>query len=355
MKRALSDEFYSWSVFNEDRQIDFNGHLWVREGEGNILIDPVPMIDSDLEQLDSLGVVGHVVITNRDHERQAAFFRARTGAQVVIHEADAPLLESAPDRTVADAEEIVPGLRAVHLRHGKSPGEIALYWPQKRLILGGDLIVGAPLGELSILPDPKLENPAAAVLELRKLLALNFDSILLGDGHSLFSGAREHLLRCLESRSDIFINRIHVDETDWTPYSTQDGYRWESKEIDSLIGARRLGYRLIRLPPGQATFPYHFHHVTEELFQIMEGECTVITGRGRHSVRAGDFLSFPAGAGSVHKFVNESDKPCVMLALGNEDVHDVSEYPDTEKIGVKALPQRLNFRKRDAVDYWAGE
>jgi uncharacterized cupin superfamily protein len=355
MKRALSGEFYCWSVFNEDRQIDFNGHLWVREGEGNLLIDPVPMIDSDLDQLDSLGTVSHIVITNRDHERQAVFFRDRTGAQIVAHEADAPLLESAPDRTVADADEIVSGLQAVHLQHGKSPGEIALYWPQKRLVLAGDLIVGAPLGELSILPDPKLENPAAAVLELRKLLALKFDAILLGDGHSLLSGAREHLLRCLESRGDIFINRIHVDEMEWAPRAAPDGYQWESKEIDFQIGARRLGYRLIRLPPGQATFPYHFHHVTEELFHIMEGECTVITGRGRHPVRAGDFLSFPAGSVSAHKFVNEGDQPCVMLALGNEDAHDVSEYPDTEKIGVKALPRRLNFRKQDAVDYWAGE
>ncbi len=354
MKRALGNEVYSWSAFSEERQIDFNGHLWVRDG-GNILIDPVPMIDSDLDQLDGLGQVSYIVITNRDHERQAAFFRARTGAQVVVHEADAPLLETAADRTLEDGEEIVPGLRAVHLQHGKSPGEIALYWPQKRLVLAGDLVVGEPLGELSILPDPKLENPAAAVLELRKLLALKFDAMLLGDGHSLLSGAREQLLRCLESRNDIFINRIHVDEAEWAVHGTCEGCRWESKEIDALIGARRLGYRLLRLPPGQAPFPYHFHHVTEELFQILEGECTVITRSGSHPVRAGDFLSFPAGAASAHKFVNEGSVPCVMLALGNEDAHDVSEYQDTEKIGVKAMPQRRNFLKRDVVDYWDRE
>lgn len=120
------------------------------------------MIDSDLEQLAGLGAVRDIIITNRDHERQAAFFRERTGAQVVVHEA-APLLETAPDRTVSDADEIVPGLRAVHLLHGKSPGEIALHWPQKRLALAGDLVVGEPLGELSLLPDPKLESPAAAL------------------------------------------------------------------------------------------------------------------------------------------------------------------------------------------------
>ena len=47
MKRIICDDLYCWSVFSEMRQVDFNGHLWVRP-EGNILIDPVPMIDSDL-------------------------------------------------------------------------------------------------------------------------------------------------------------------------------------------------------------------------------------------------------------------------------------------------------------------
>ena len=45
MKRVAFDDIYSWSAFDERRQIDFNGHLWVRE-EGNILIDPVAMIES---------------------------------------------------------------------------------------------------------------------------------------------------------------------------------------------------------------------------------------------------------------------------------------------------------------------
>ena len=73
MKQVFPD-MYCWSVFNEDRQIDFNGHLWVRE-EGNVLFDPVPMIESDLAQLDRLGGAAWIVLTNRDHEREAGAFR----------------------------------------------------------------------------------------------------------------------------------------------------------------------------------------------------------------------------------------------------------------------------------------
>ena len=46
MKRLIFEDIYSWSVFSPERQIDFNGHLWVRP-DGNILIDPVPMSDDD--------------------------------------------------------------------------------------------------------------------------------------------------------------------------------------------------------------------------------------------------------------------------------------------------------------------
>ena len=130
MKQLTFNDIYSWSIFSEMRQVDFNGHLWVRP-EGNILIDPVPMIDSDLNQLDKLGGASLIVLTNSDHEREAEFFRKRTGANIVIHEADAEALEVAADRQIIDGEEIVPGLRAIHLRYGKSPGEIALYFPEE--------------------------------------------------------------------------------------------------------------------------------------------------------------------------------------------------------------------------------
>ena len=54
MKQVLFSDMYSWSVFSEPRQIDFNGHLW-RRPDGNVLIDPVAMTAADLEQFDALG------------------------------------------------------------------------------------------------------------------------------------------------------------------------------------------------------------------------------------------------------------------------------------------------------------
>ena len=74
MKRLIFEDIYSWSVFSEARQVDFSGHLWVRD-EGNIVIDPVAMSDADRAQLEQLGGAKWIVITNRDHERAAAVFQ----------------------------------------------------------------------------------------------------------------------------------------------------------------------------------------------------------------------------------------------------------------------------------------
>ena len=145
MKRSIFKDIYTWGVFSPERQIDFNGHLWVRP-DGNILIDPVPMSDDDREHLVALGGAKSMVLTNADHEREAATFQEWTGADVIVHEADADALNITPTRTINDREAIVPGLHAVHLSHGKSPGEIALYFPEKQTVLFGDLVVGEPDG-----------------------------------------------------------------------------------------------------------------------------------------------------------------------------------------------------------------
>ena len=241
MKQIFFEDMYCWSVFNEQRQIDFNGHLWVRR-EGNVLIDPVPMSESDLRQLDRLGGAALIVLTNADHEREAAFFRERNRAEVVVHSEDADALSVSVERMVEDGEEIVPGLEGIHLRYGKSPGELALYWPERKLLLAGDLVVGAPLGRVSLLMDEKLADPPRAALELRKVLARPFEALLVGDGHSIMHGAREEVLACLERRKDVYVNKVNVEDVPWSDGMNRPGYHWQAKDLDPLVGARRLGY-----------------------------------------------------------------------------------------------------------------
>ena len=151
------------------------------------------------------------------------------------------------------------------------------------------------MGNLSLLADDKLEDPAKAALDIRKILALSFDTILVGDGHSILQDGRRQLVECLEQRKDIYINRINVDELEWEKRGAPPPYDFMDKDIDPLIGARSLGYRLIRLEPGNASYPMHLHNFGEEMFFVMEGKCTLKTARGNLTVEEQDFISFPPG------------------------------------------------------------
>ncbi len=354
MKRVMFDDLYTWSVFNEEKQFDFNGFLWVRAA-GNILIDPVPMSAGDAQQLDALGGAALIVLTNRDHERDAVAFKERTGAQIVAHAADAPLFELAVDRTVTDGEEIVPDLQVLHLAHGKSPGEIALLWQGGRVAFIGDYVWGHPVGSLVLGAEPAVTDPAQAALQLRKLLFIpQLDALLLGDGHSILNGARDALLAMLEARTDIYINRINLDEIPWWETREAPGdFGYEFKNIDPLIGARHLGYQVIRLAPGRKAFPLHFHHFEEELGVVLDGTCTMRTSRGNVALRQGDFVAFPPGPNGDHQYLNEGTEPCTLLLLSNVAPSDISEYPDSNKVNMRGV--RHIFRKEQRVDYWDRE
>lgn len=352
MKRLILDDIYTWSVFSEIRQIDFNGYLWVRD-EGNIVIDPVEMSETDQKQLEKLGGAKWIIITNRDHEREAEAFQKWTKAEIIVHEADAELIDIKPTRTIKDGETIVPGLRAIHLQYGKSPGEIALYFSDKNAILFGDIVAGEPMGSLSLLADEKLEDPSKAALQLRKVLALRFNTVLVGDGHSIFKDGEQELVDCLQARQDIYINRINIEDLDWVHRDAPHPYGFEFKDIDAFIGAKNIGYCVYKLHPGKATFPMHLHHFGEEMCYVMEGVCTLKTPRGDMEVREGDFIAFPPGEVGAHKFVNEGDEPVILFILGTSISHDVSEYPDSNKV----LPYVLRkiYRKDETLDYFDGE
>jgi len=190
--KEIASGVYSWSVFSEPHGYDFNGHL-ILDPAGNICIDPVEASAEDLAHIKRLGVA-RILLTNRNHSRASKRFRAETGAPVAIHPADAPHARSQGaeiDDELAHGQRIGP--LTVVAAAGKSPGEIALHWPARRLLIVGDAFVGNPPGKLALLREQVMDDPAALRRSVAKLLALDFDGVLVGDGVSILSGAKARL------------------------------------------------------------------------------------------------------------------------------------------------------------------
>jgi glyoxylase-like metal-dependent hydrolase (beta-lactamase superfamily II) len=189
---------WQWSWFSPEKQLDFNG-LFLTVGEHRVLVDPPPMTPEDLAQAKRGGQVDYIVLTNRDHVREAETYRKEFGCQVVAPELDAPQMEIRPDRTFKDGELLPGGIWVVHLKDLKSPGECALFIQQgKGIMIVGDALIGKPPGSVSLMPAEKYADIAKAREGLRRLLKYQFDSLLVGDGASILSGAKQTVERALQ-------------------------------------------------------------------------------------------------------------------------------------------------------------
>jgi glyoxylase-like metal-dependent hydrolase (beta-lactamase superfamily II) len=186
----------TWPWFSEKHGYDFNGTLVLHE-DGNLCIDPVEPDAATLERLAVEGVA-RILITNRNHVRAANAVRERTGAPIAIHPADAGYARE--QGAEIDAELEVGALegpfRVVGVP-GKSPGEVALHDAARGLLVVGDAVVGNPPGRLSLLPERVMDDPAGLRTSLERLLALDFDAVLVGDGVSILEGGRERLRELL--------------------------------------------------------------------------------------------------------------------------------------------------------------
>ncbi|MEE9393918.1 MAG: MBL fold metallo-hydrolase [Planctomycetota bacterium] len=194
MKRLHREDLYGWSVFDEERNIDFHSLLWLRPG-GNVVIDPLPMSEHDQAHLKSLGPLGTIVITNSDHERTASALAEATGARVLGPDQERDQLTC--DAWLKDGDEVVPGLKVITLDGSKTPGELALVL-EKTTLITGDLIRAHQAAKLCLLPDQKLTDKNKAVDSLRRLVALPaIEAVLVGDGWPVFSGGAQALSELL--------------------------------------------------------------------------------------------------------------------------------------------------------------
>jgi len=157
---------------------------------------------------------------------------------------------------------------------------------------------------------------------------------------------------------------VNLDELEYSEFGKGDRFGAKRASVSSRIGAKKLGYSVVRLQPGKRAWPYHSHHVNEEMFYVLEGSGTLRHANEEYPIRAGDFICSPPDPQQPHQIVNTSDEELSYIALGTEEPTDVFLYPDSGKYGVwhgtardlKAPDSFLVFaRKESAVDYWDGE
>jgi glyoxylase-like metal-dependent hydrolase (beta-lactamase superfamily II) len=194
---ALLPNIWEWSWFSEEKQLNFNGHF-LTVGEHRILVDPPPMSANDMRFARQGGPVDYIILTNRDHVREAGQLREEFHCTVMAPELDAKEMSITIDKTFKDGELLPGGIWVVQLAHQKSPGESALFLETgKGILIVGDAFIAHPARSLRLLPPEKYTDFGQAREGLRRLLKYTFDSLIVGDGASIVTGAKPILERTL--------------------------------------------------------------------------------------------------------------------------------------------------------------
>jgi uncharacterized cupin superfamily protein len=157
--------------------------------------------------------------------------------------------------------------------------------------------------------------------------------------------------------------RVNEADLDWDVTDRgETGFR--RKKLAAAAGGDRLGCSLYELPPGEKSWPFHYHTGNEEAMYVLAGTGRLRTAEGTDPIEPGDYAVFPVGEAGGHRVINDGDDTLRYLALSTMDDPDVTVYPDSGKIGVYAGsppgsddPRTVAgyYRRDDDVDYWLDE
>jgi uncharacterized cupin superfamily protein len=148
---------------------------------------------------------------------------------------------------------------------------------------------------------------------------------------------------------------IAIETVPWTEFS--EGVRFALKFrvlSDTRKDGMKIGVSFEELPPKKQSVPFHYHLMEEEHIVALEGECTLRLGDERYSLKAGDYVGFPAGQRAGHCLINETDKPFRFIMIGDYAPNEVAVYPDSNKILIRGLDRAI-LRDAERLNYIDGE
>jgi uncharacterized cupin superfamily protein len=99
------------------------------------------------------------------------------------------------------------------------------------------------------------------------------------------------------------------------PHDRQVRGRW-AQRLAPRFKLTDYGANVTTQEPGAWSSQRHWHEGEDELVVMLEGEAVLVEDDGETVMQAGDIAVFPKGVANGHHFINRSDKPCRLIAIG---------------------------------------
>ncbi len=191
---AARDELYLWNSYL----------IQVKDRDILVLVDPLPLCDEGVRQVEEIGTPTHIILTCNWHLRDSRAFKEKWGCEILLYENHVQEAEIEFEGILQDGDvlwDLVEVVRVPDVRHRE---EVSFYLIPDSVLIVGDLMSGGrkdcgiPDGELGFKDPAYLVDLAKARLSLKALLHLEFDALCFGHGTPILSGAKEVLKRFVE-------------------------------------------------------------------------------------------------------------------------------------------------------------
>ena len=156
------------------------------------------------------------------------------------------------------------------------------------------------------------------------------------------------------------MRKTNIAKLKWDHWKSPKGkYAQSYKDISGAIGDVRGGWpkkghpfnlELVKVAPGKAACPFHYHTTHWEMFVIVSGTGTVRAGKSRHKVGPGDVFMHPPF--EAHQISNTGRRDLVFYLIADNPPVDIFHYPDSDKWGLR--PHGKFFKLKE-TPYHEGE
>jgi glyoxylase-like metal-dependent hydrolase (beta-lactamase superfamily II) len=184
---------YFWQAYEPTVKVDLSCCAR-RTAEGLVFIDPIPLTQAAEAELLAATSPRAIILTNGNHARAAAEYRARFSIPIHAHAEAAAELGLAVDAIVADGETVLDEFTIITLP-GAASGEIALHTTD--VLHVGDALIHLPPPGFRVLPDKYCADAHELRRSLGKLLRFPFEVLTFAHGLPIVARARQRLSQLL--------------------------------------------------------------------------------------------------------------------------------------------------------------
>jgi glyoxylase-like metal-dependent hydrolase (beta-lactamase superfamily II) len=185
---------YHW-MLEDDRIGGFpsSSHA-VADGDGVVLIDPLPLAD---DALAGLGTVEAIVLSNGSHQRASWRLRRELGVAVYAPELVREVDEE-PDVRYREGDPLPAGLQALY---APGPGTTQHFLIVRQVLITGDTVVNSPTRGLAFVPERFDPDRNQTRHTTRRMLDLDFNVLCVGHGPPVTGDPKRQIEELLDRES----------------------------------------------------------------------------------------------------------------------------------------------------------